>query len=103
MHGTLLSEPRNGLAAGLSLADERMEQVRELLFGDYKRQCEQQIAALETRMNEVQTALARRLEDVEARLAALAADTRDGQKAAFSDLARNVSELGERIRAMSQG
>lgn len=103
MHGTLLSEPRNGTAVGLALGDERMEQVRELLFGDYKRQCEQQIAALEARLAEVQTALVRRLDDVETRLAALATDTRDGQKAAFGDLARNVTELGERIRALSQG
>jgi hypothetical protein len=103
MHGTMVSEARNGASVALPLGDERMEQVRELLFGDYKRHCDQQIAALKDRLDELQAGFDRRLQDLEARLATLAADTRNAQKAAFADLARDVGELGGRIRAMAQG
>jgi len=101
MHGSMLPEMRNGAAGSLPLADERMEQVRELLFGDYKRQCELQIAALEARLAESQAAMLRRVEDLEARLAHLAGETRNAQKSAFADLARSVADLGERIRTLS--
>lgn len=103
MHGTRASDTHNGAAVSLSLGDERMDQVRELLFGDYKRQCEQQIAALEARLEVMQEGFLRRFEELDARIAALSADTRSSHKAAFADLARNVGELGERIRAMSNG
>jgi hypothetical protein len=103
MHGRLPSEARNGAAMSLPLSDERMDQVREILFGDYRRQCEQQFAALEARLLEMQAAFNRRFEELEARLAGFSADARAGQRAAFAELARDVGELGERIRALSRG
>ncbi len=102
MHGTISSEMRNGSGAALSLADERMDQVRELLFGDHKRLQDMQIAALEARLQELQATFSRRIEELELKLAQLSGETRSAQQSAFAELAQNVGELGERIRAISR-
>lgn len=91
--------------AGLAtrnLADEKMEQVRELLFGDFKRSQDVQIAALDARLREMESVLTRRLAEIEARLDVLAGRAGADRREAFEELSRNVTELGRRIREIAR-
>lgn len=83
-------------------SDEKMDQVRDLLFGDYKRQMDMQLAAMDTRLREMESVLSRRLADLEARLEALDSRSGEDRRSAFEDLARNVTELGQRIRDIAR-
>ena len=80
------------------LGDDKMEQIRELLFGEYERQNEVRFAELEARVKELELSLHQRLDALQARLDDLSATVADGHKSAFDELARGLNELGERIR-----
>lgn len=92
-----IGEHINGSAAR-DPADEKMEQIRDLLFGEHQRQSEQRIAELETRIRELETTISHRLDALQARFDALAGETQAERRSAFDELARGVHELGERIR-----
>ena len=79
-------------------ADEKMEQIRDLLFGEHQRQTEAQIAQLEQRIRALEADMAHRLDAMQARFDALAGETQTERRTAFDELARGVQELGERIR-----
>jgi hypothetical protein len=92
------------------LVDDRMEQIRELLFGDLVRDIHARIAALEERQRAFETSQAeglrefhisvgRQFDAVLARIEALAGETEAERRSAFEELSRNVLDLGERIRA----
>lgn len=99
MNATSYSEFRT--AVGQAAAqDEQMDQVRDLLFGDYQRQSEARLALLEARIRELELGLQRRLDGIEQRVEQLAGKADADQRAAFDDLARGISELGERVRRM---
>ena len=83
-------------------SDERMDQVRDLLFGDYKRQVDLQIAAMDARLREMESVLSRRVTELEARLEALASRSSEDRRGAFEELARNVTDLGQRIREIGR-
>ena len=85
-----------------ALSDEKMEQVRELLFGDYRRHADLQLAAMDARLRELESVLTRRLADLEARLEALASRNSEDRRGAFEELSRNVTELGQRIRDIAR-
>ena len=85
-----------------ALSDEKMDQVRDLLFGDYKRHADVQLAAMDARLREVETVLSRRLADLEARLEVLASRSGEERRGAFDELSRNVTELGQRIRDIAR-
>lgn len=55
------------------LTDERMEQVREILFGDRERQIEARIKVLEDRLERMELSLNSRLDALQARLDAVSA------------------------------
>lgn len=88
------------LARGLS--DEKMDQVREILFGDYKRQADVQLAAMDARLRELETVMTRRLSEMEAQLEALSGRIGEDKRGAFDELARGVTELGHRIREIAR-
>lgn len=83
-------------ASGLARAnendptDQQMEQIRELLFGEMKRQADQHFAQIEARMDAL-----------EARVGAMAAEIDAERRTSFDSLARGVSELGEQIKRLS--
>lgn len=78
--------------------DEKMEQIRELLFGEYERANDARFSELEARVKELEVNVHQRLDALQARLVALAADVSSDQRSAFDELARGIAELGERIR-----
>lgn len=84
------------------LADEKMEQVRELLFGEYRRQSDLQLAAMDARLREMEAVLNRRIDELQAKVEALASRSTEERRGAFEELSRNVTELGQRIRDIAR-
>lgn len=96
-----LSEIRN--AASRDLADEKMQQVRELLVGDTLRRMEAHLAYLDARLNEMEAVLSRQLDALEERIGGLAGNAEGDRRTSFDALAQSVTELGEQIRRISRG
>lgn len=82
-----------------SYSDDKMGQIRELLFGEYERLNAEKFAELEARVKELELSVHQRLDVLQARLDALAGEVASNQKASFDELARGLSDLGERVRA----
>lgn len=99
MNATSYSEFRTA-AGPAGPQDEQMDQVRDLLFGDYQRQSEARLALLEARIRELELGLQRRLDAIEQRVDQLVGKADADQRAAFDELARGISELGERVRRL---
>ena len=100
MNAPSLSDLRN--SAIRDLADEKMDQVRELLLGDALRQMEARLAFVESRLNEVEIGIGRQLDALEARIEGLAGAAEGDRRATFEALARSVADLGEQIRRISR-
>jgi archaellum component FlaC len=83
--------PQGAQSAHADSTDAQMEQIRELLVGDIQRRAHARLEALEARVR-----------DLVARLEALSAEQTASRRSAFDELARNVTELGERIRQLAQ-
>ncbi len=96
MNATSFSEFRNDL--GHSGQDDRLDQVRDLLFGEYQRQTEARLAMMDARIRELELAMQRRLDALEIRAEQLLAKSGDDNRAAFDELARGINDLGDRIR-----
>lgn len=100
----------NSKAASFSPAhdalDDRMEQIRELLYGEFKRDSDARIALLEARVRELEAGLHRKLDSIQEGLARLSSEVKgdfDRQRRTdLGSLARNVAELGEQIRRLSE-
>ena len=99
MNATTFADFRNA-AISTDQNDEKMEQIRELLFGDYQRQSEARLAMLEARVRELELAVHHRLDTMQGRMEQLAGQTGADQRAAFDELAHGIAELGDRIRRM---
>ncbi len=80
------------------LTDEKMDQIRDLLFGEFVRESEHRIAFMEGRVRELELSLHRRLDALQARLDAISARTDASQRQAMDEVARGMVELGERIK-----
>ena len=96
MNATSYSEFRG--VPGMNAQDDRLDQVRDLLFGEYQRQTEARMAMMEARIRELESALHRRLDTLEARAEQMILKNDSEQRAAFDDLARGIADLGDRIR-----
>ena len=101
MNATTIQELRAGVQ-GNQLSDDKMEQVRELLFGDYRRQSEARIATLEARIRELEGTQARKLEMIQARIEAIIGQLSDDRRTSFDSLARHFLELGERVQKLAK-
>ncbi len=93
----------NGQGSARPISDEKMEQVRELLFGEFEKQTENRVASLEARVRELEMGLVRRLDALEARLEALSGETETSQRQAHHEIASGLQELSDRIRRLGQG
>lgn len=81
-----------------AISDEKMEQVRELLFGEFEKQTELRVADLEARVREMEIGLHRRLDAMQARLEALTGELDASQRTAHDEIATGLQSLAERVR-----
>lgn len=96
MNATSLEELRSS-AANRDLRDEKMEQVRQLLYGDHARDVSTRFMLLETRLRELETGFSRQLEAISERLEALSRDVTQDRRSDFHELSKCIAELGDRI------
>lgn len=90
-------------ADGRDAADEKMHQVRELLFGDALRIMEARLHELERRLNEFEVGLVRQLDALETRMQTFAGSAETDRQAAFEALARSIADLSEQVRRIARG
>ena len=83
-------------------SDDRMDQIRELLFGELQKQNDARFVELTLRLREVETVFSRRLDAMQVRLDALAGELNAEQRASFDELSRGVQDLGDRIRRIAR-
>ena len=101
MNAPTLNDLRNAVPAR-DFVDDRMNQVRDLLIGDYIRASEARLAAVELRLRDLETGIAQRLSVLQQRIETMATDATVDRQTAFDELARSVSELGEKIRVIAR-
>jgi hypothetical protein len=92
-----LTEIKTG-ATPRDLSDVKMDQIRELLFGEVQRSSEHRITTLEAKVHDLETALHHRLDAMQARIEALAAETRGDRQSTLDELARGIADLGDRVK-----
>lgn len=97
MNATTIGESVN-VANGRDVADEKMEQIRDLLFGEFQRENDRRMSQLEARIRDLDTDVHHRLDALQARLDAFAGETQAERLSTFDELARGIQELGEHIR-----
>ncbi len=90
-------------ADGRDAADEKMQQVRDLLFGDALRVMEKRLHELERRLNEFEVGLVRQLDALETRMQTFAGSAETDRQAAFEALARSIGDLSEQVRRIARG
>jgi hypothetical protein len=90
-------------ADGRDAADEKMQQVRELLFGDALRVMELRLRELERRLNDFEVGLVRQLDALETRMQTFAGSAETDRQAAFEALARSIGDLSEQVRRIARG
>jgi hypothetical protein len=91
-----------GSSAPAQSTDDSMEQIRELLVGEQQRRSGARLDTIEARLKALEEDMVRRFDALNARLDALAEETKAGRRTAFEELSRGVAELGERVRNLSQ-
>lgn len=99
MNAPTLNELRNSIPAR-DLADEKMMQVRDLLVGDFLRETQARMMALENRLRDLENGLSQRLVVLNQRIDSLAADHTVDRRAAFDELSKYVADLGDKIRSI---
>ena len=78
-------------AANRDAGDDKMDQIRELVLGEYRRQTDMRLARIESRMD----ALAARLE-------AMSGEIDTERRTAFDALSKGVLDLGEQIKRITK-
>jgi len=105
MNANSLNALRNAAGstnAARDVSDEKMDQVRELLLGDFAREAENRIAALEARFRDHETYVGQRLDALHSRLEAMAGELTGDRRAGFEELARGLSDLSEHVRRVAK-
>jgi hypothetical protein len=97
MNAMIVGETKPG-AGARDPADEKMEQIRDLLFGEFQRQNELRIGQMEARIRDLETGLQRKLDALQARLEALAGEAQADRRSSFDELALGMQELADRVR-----
>ncbi|MEL6621468.1 MAG: hypothetical protein AAFQ11_01155 [Pseudomonadota bacterium] len=99
MNATNLQELRG---ANGQVADEKLDQVREILFGEYQRRAEAHITMLEERVRDLELSVHRRLDAIQARVDSLAAEVDAQNRSALDEIAQGMVELGDRVRRIQR-
>lgn len=104
MSATSYNDMRNsvGNPGSRDPLEDKMEQIRELLFGEFKRDSDARIALIDARVRELETGLHRKLDAIQARLDTLGSEIKTDRNAAFDDLSISVSDLADRIRRIAR-
>ena len=105
------------------LADEKMTQVRDLLVGDFIKESQARMMALETRIRDLENGLGQRLSvltqqietlgqhigtmgqhigSMDQRIETVSVDHTVDRQAAFDELSKCILDLGDKIRAISR-
>lgn len=102
MSKSQVGESRNGSAGvpGFDY-DDKMQQIRELLFGEFKRDHDARLALIEARVREVEQGMHRRLDAIQASIETLSRDVSADRKGSMEKLAQSISELGESVRRIA--
>ncbi len=82
--------------------EDKMQQIRELLFGEFKRDSDARLALIEARVRELEQGLHRKLDAIQLQLEKLGDDVSTDRRQSFDDLSRLFSELGDRIGQISR-
>lgn len=88
---------RNGGVAPEPFED-KMHQIRELLFGEFKRDSDARLALIEARVRELEQGMNRKLDAIQASLDALAREVTADRRRGLDQLAQGIAELGEKVR-----
>jgi hypothetical protein len=93
----------NGSAGAASDATDeaRMDQIRELLHGEMKRQHEDRIAVLEARVRELESGIFNQLDALHVRLEALSGEMMNVRREHLDELARGFADMGDRVRRLT--
>lgn len=78
-----------------------IDQVRELLFGATKRETDNQLSVIETKLEEMRTDFLARFSALEGQLADLARETENSQAEAIEAIGGAIAQLGATIQNMS--
>lgn len=78
-------------AKPLDPADAQMDQIRDLLFGELKREIDQRFVAIETR-----------LVDLERRLSAARNEDETKRRMMLDDIARGMAVLGDHVKQIGK-
>lgn len=93
-------EYRNG-SAGVEPFEDKMQQIRDLLFGEFKRDSDARLALIEARVRELEQGMHRKLDAIQASLAALSTDVTAERRRSLDQLAQSIGELGEKVRRIA--
>lgn len=99
---TPFPELKNGRSGPRPISDEKMEQVRELLFGEFEKQTQTRVLELEARVREMELGLHRRIDAMQARMEALSGELDTSQRTSLHEIAAGLEELAERVRRGSR-
>ena len=78
-----------------------IDQVRELLFGETKRTTEQNLKALEDKVDALTAHMNARFSELESQLAEAKREAERSQASAIDDIGAAIAQLGANIRNMS--
>jgi hypothetical protein len=79
----------------------RMDQIRELLHGEMKREHDARIAVLEARVSELETGIFNQLDALHARLETLSGEMMNVRREHLDELARGFADMGDRVRRLT--
>lgn len=86
----------------IGLMFDPMEQMRELLFGATKRETDKELTKLEGRLEAMREEFVVRCDALDARISEFARDAEKGRAESLFAIGAALTELGERIKAMSE-
>lgn len=82
--------------------DPKMEQIRELLFGDVARENDARLAALEARMQALESSFTDQVNNLTRRIESMTQESNARRREAFEDVARGVLAFAESVHAATQ-
>jgi DNA anti-recombination protein RmuC len=93
MNATSPNELRNGAATDEG-ADDKFEQIRDLLYGEFKREHDKRLNHLEAQVRELEVGLHRKLDAIQARVEAMASENATERRTSFDELSRSIFSHG---------